>query len=59
MKSEQMPIWMIKDHHTESQLLNYYNALPFVRQEMTFTEYVNEWKTQRADYQTKQKLSAK
>lgn len=41
-----MPKWMLRDH-TEEELRNLYNGMPFVNSTMTFKEYKTEWERQR------------
>lgn len=46
---DKMPKWMLMNH-TEEQLKDLYDALPFVRNDMTFEEFITEWKHQREIY---------
>lgn len=43
---DEMPKWMLRDH-TEEELRNLYNGMPFVNSTMTFKEYKTEWERQR------------
>lgn len=46
---DKMPIWLLLDN-TDEELLNLYSAMPFVRNDMTYEEFKEEWLRQREEY---------